>query len=164
MRTLSWSLGALVLLACSPAEEKPEADVLGEHFETSESTSEGEVDMGPLADCVPPLPAVGVGDCGDVLGYHWAAECEPILGCSCEGEGCATLFADIADCGNTYAHCDPCSACTTEQPCVITCDHYGEISDIMCNDGCPDGFSSFPGCVPHDAPTELPYLGCSSTF
>lgn len=173
MRARSMLIGPLLLLACSTSgDDKANADVLGD-LETGESAatgdgaSEDESETGPLADCVPPLPAVGVGNCTDVLGYQWGPECDPIYGCSCEGEGCATLFADVVDCRHTYSHCDPCEACSAEQACAITCGHIaGDVYDILCADKCegcsicPDGFNSAGGCPLDEPPSELPYYEC----
>jgi hypothetical protein len=171
MRAWSTLFGSLALLACSSADDKPDADVLGdaETGETAgETASNDETEAEPLADCVPPLAAVGVGNCSDVLGYQWGPECEPIVGCSCEGAGCPALFTEIVDCWHAYAHCDPCEACSADQVCVITCGHIADdFYDILCADECegcsicPDGYSSAGGgCPLTDPPSELPYYEC----
>lgn len=172
MRAWTTLMATLTLLACRPADEEPEADVLGDNFEAGESAStdetEGDGETGPKAECTAPLEAIGVGNCPDVLGYQWGPECDPIYGCSCEGEGCATLFTAIVDCWHAYAHCDPCEACTTDQACVITCGHIAnDFYDILCVDKCegcsicPEGYSNAGGgCPLYDPPSDLPYYEC----
>lgn len=161
---------AFALIACSPDASAPEADVLGMDYDTGEDeVSESESDTGPKAECVPPPEAIGVGDCWEEIhGYKWTADsCEAIRGCSCEGEGCAELYATASDCNHAYRDCDHCQACTVDQACVITCGHIvGDFYDILCRDRCegcsicPEGYGGIGGCELLEPISELPYYEC----
>lgn len=51
--------------------------------------------------------ARGVGGCRVILGYRWNGRtaCEAVSGCTCEGEGCDSLYDEQVSCERAHADC-----------------------------------------------------------
>jgi hypothetical protein len=87
-----------------------------------------------------PMDARGVGDCEAVRGYYWdGRQCQPLVGCDCEGEDCDQLFESQRECALVNAGCPPlCEPMEVEAvgPCALLLGYYWDGSRCASLSGC----------------------------